>query len=619
MLKNFFYFTALIISGSALAQPDNSYKVTIDLSATENDQIPVTVFPPASEAAFVEYHMPKIVPGTYSISDFGRFVTDFSAYDKSGNLLEVEALSTNRWKIPNNDLSKISYKMHDTRDEFGDYDANSENVVFEPGGTDFKDDELYVINTFGIIGYIDGLKSVPYDVSIIHDENMFGSSALTKEVSSATEDIFSAEDYNFLADGPIMYCEPDTVSRQIANTEILVSVYSPNKVLSAQDVMDNIYDLMVAQSNYLGGKLPVDKYAYLITLFDDETISGAYGALEHSYSSFYSLPENAGDRIGQIVRDVAAHEFFHIVTPLNIHAEQIGDFDYIDPKMSEHLWLYEGVTEYSSIHVQVKYGLYDTGVFLKEIADKMSGATRYGPDISFTEMSERILEEDFEPLYGNVYQKGALIGMCLDLYLLKYSNGEKDLPWLMGELSKKYGKDISFKDEDLFDVITEMTYPEVGEFLETYVEGAEPLPFEKVLTWAGVEYGEPQDTKTISLGNISLASNEKKQIVIADISQMNEFGKSIGFNNGDAIVNINGTETTLENFGEVVHKFKAETTGGEKVYLIVEREKKGKIKKKKLKGKALEVDTKGSYLVGLMETPSEEQAALLKAWTTADE
>jgi predicted metalloprotease with PDZ domain len=39
------------------------------------------------------------------------------------------------------------------------------------------------------------------------------------------------------------------------------------------------------------------------------------------------------------------HEFFHIVTPLSIHSKEIQDFDYND-KMSEHLWMYEGVTEY---------------------------------------------------------------------------------------------------------------------------------------------------------------------------------------------------------------------------------------------------------------------------------
>ena len=134
--------------------------------------------------------------------------------------------------------------------------------------------------------------------------------------------------------------------------------------------MDNIDELMEAQAKYLGGTLPVDRYAYLIYLFDGPTISGAWGALEHSYSSLYTLPEMDPERISQTVRDVAAHEFFHIVTPLNIHSEEIHNFNYIEPEMSQHLWLYEGVTEYASQHVQVKYDLFDLEDFLFEMRNK---------------------------------------------------------------------------------------------------------------------------------------------------------------------------------------------------------------------------------------------------------
>jgi predicted metalloprotease with PDZ domain len=40
------------------------------------------------------------------------------------------------------------------------------------------------------------------------------------------------------------------------------------------------------------------------------------------------------------------HMNFSYRTPLSIHSKEIQDFDYNDPKMSQHLWMYEGVTEY---------------------------------------------------------------------------------------------------------------------------------------------------------------------------------------------------------------------------------------------------------------------------------
>ncbi|WP_258104849.1 peptidase M61 [Marinoscillum sp. MHG1-6] len=621
MIKNSLGLMLLLCTFMGIAQTTDSYKVEIDLTAAKDDKVPVTIYPPQSDSEFIEYHMSKVVPGTYSISDFGRFVTDLTATDANGNSLSVEQVSTNRWKIENSGkLTKISYLVNDSRDECEGYTSDGENVVFDPGGTDINEEkQLFVMNTFGFIGYVDGMKMNPYEVAITHRPEIYGASALKKSTNSDTVDTFTAADFNFLADGPILYCMPDTVSRQISNANISVSVFSPNGILTAKDVMDNIYDLMVAQTDYLGGELPVDRYSYLIILFDDMTLTGSYGALEHSYSSLYFLPERAGDRISGIVRDVASHEFFHIVTPLNIHAEQIGNFNYIEPEMSEHLWLYEGVTEYSSMHVQVKYGLNSPEKFIAEIAEKMEGADRYPADVSFTEMSRRILEPEFEPMYGNVYQKGALIGMCLDLYILKYSNGEKDLQWLMRQLAKKYGKEVSFKDEELFADITDLTYPEVGEFLKTYVAGKEPLPFEEVLSWAGIEYTAPTQTKVITAGNIALGLNGDNQIIITSTDQMNEFGEAMGYKEGDILMSIKGMEVTLQNAGEVFGNYKENTFAGDKVIAVVGREnKKGKVKKKKLKAKAMAVDAMSGYEVSFMEDPSEDQQALLDAWITAD-
>ncbi|MBK9613952.1 MAG: hypothetical protein IPO34_21815 [Dehalococcoidia bacterium] len=44
---------------------------------------------------------PKIVPGTYSIYDFGRFIFEFNAYDKKGNKLKFEPVDVNQYKIFN--------------------------------------------------------------------------------------------------------------------------------------------------------------------------------------------------------------------------------------------------------------------------------------------------------------------------------------------------------------------------------------------------------------------------------------------------------------------------------------------------------------------------------------
>ena len=75
MKKLLFGALGLMMVSATFAQ--DKYQVKIDLTAAANDQVPVEVIIPQSDDELVEYHMAKVVPGTYSISDFGRFVSDF--------------------------------------------------------------------------------------------------------------------------------------------------------------------------------------------------------------------------------------------------------------------------------------------------------------------------------------------------------------------------------------------------------------------------------------------------------------------------------------------------------------------------------------------------------------
>ena len=157
--------------------------------------------------------------------------------------------------------------------------------------------------------------------------------------------------------------------------------------------------------------------------------------------------------------DIVSHEFFHIVTPLTIHSKEIQYFDFNDPKMSMHLWMYEGTTEYFANLFQIQQGLISEEEFYKRLMDKVGNANSYDDDMSFTVMSKNILEEPYKDNYANVYEKGALINMALDIRLRELSGGEKGILWLMKELSKKYGESIPFEDDSLINEMVNRTYP----------------------------------------------------------------------------------------------------------------------------------------------------------------
>ena len=74
------------INDLAVALPIDT---SIDLMQINEDRVPVVINPGRITSDTIKYHMPKVVQGTYAISNFGKFIDDFKALDYEGNVLEV--------------------------------------------------------------------------------------------------------------------------------------------------------------------------------------------------------------------------------------------------------------------------------------------------------------------------------------------------------------------------------------------------------------------------------------------------------------------------------------------------------------------------------------------------
>lgn len=589
----------------------NAYRFTIDLVKVVDDKISVELVPPTLKQKSVIYNLPKIVPGTYSEDDFGRYIDDFEALDKTGQKLAVEKIGTNSWRINNaKKLGKIRYKVNDTFD-----DESAGKKIFEPCGLNIQKDTNYLLNTHCFAGYFEGLKQLPFQLTVVHPEKFYGSTALVDKDPSSTQDRFEVENYNRLVDSPLMYGDAETATINIGNTTILIAVHSPNKIVSASFLAGKINHLLQAQGAYLGGTLPVEKYAFLIYLNDKRGVSGSQGALEHSYSSVYFMPESNNDNAIQFFMDVAAHEFFHIITPLNIHSEEIHYFDFNEPKMSKHLWLYEGTTEYHAHLVQEKYGLTSKEDFLGVLQQKIGNSRqRYIDTLPFTVMSANCLET-YAGQYGNVYQKGALIAMCLDIKLLQLSQGKYGILNLIGDLSKKYGKDKPFKDDELFAEIGKLTYPEIRLFLEKYVGGSQTLPLEEVFAAVGIDFMASVQDSVFTLGRISFEVDADKHQRISNLANMNDFGRSMGYKINDVILSVNSKAVTADNLdGVLADLYKTAQVGDLLNIDVLRKDAAGVEQKLTLSAPMMKVARKQSNVLRFNPNASAEQTALQHSW-----
>ena len=231
----------------------------------------------------------------------------------------------------------------------------------------------------------------------------------------------------------------------------------------------------------------MDRYAFLFD-FAPVTEGDATGAWEHAYSSAYTLPDSTfTPQYGAEITWMAAHEFFHIVTPLNLHSEIVERFNYERPVPSRHLWLYEGVTEWAAQKLRQEGGLAPLDAYLAELAAKARrDREQYDTTYSLTDLARTSYSAAGARQYGNIYQRGALVAGLLDIRLLELSGGTRGLRSLVLDLSRDYGVKRPFPEDSLIDIVVARTHPEIRDFFARWVEGAQPLPLDEYYGKLGV-------------------------------------------------------------------------------------------------------------------------------------
>lgn len=614
----------LVACGSAKSSVDdlavnNPIQTALDLTAVVEDKVPVTINPGRFTSETVTYRLPRVVQGTYSVSDFGKYVEDMKAYDYDGNELAVTKIDTNSWRIENaTKLDKLNYYVNDTFDIETGGGIGGDNP-FSPAGTNIDEDN-YVLNLHGFIGYFDVLKSNQYMLDVTAPATFIRSSALQDRGMKSSPDgkaitsSYFAERYFDITDNPMMYGDLDVEEFMVGDIKIVLSVYSPNKVHTAASQKETVYNMMQAQKAYLGDIDSTTRYDIYLYLSDgSETAPKGFGALEHHTSTVVVLPEaSSKEGLASSIIDVVAHEFFHIVTPLSVHSEDVHYFDYNQPTFSKHLWMYEGTVEYFAQHFQVYKDLVEPNEFYNTIMSKIATSMNLDDAMSFTIMSENVLEEPYASNYYNVYMKGALISMCIDILMREESNGNRSVLSLMKELSIKYGKDKPFDDDSFIDEYVSMTYPSIGEFLNTHVVGDVPINYNDFFAKVGLKLGQTEvDTNYIFAGgqNIIFDADQKKgTIFFSSVALKNSFWASQGVQAGDVIKKVNGTELSLQNAQQVVGGMFSWQPGQE-YNLEIDRE--GEIIT--LSG-TLEKATATSESLVEDENATNAQIALRKAW-----
>lgn len=565
-------------------------KFYIDLNNRADDLFHVTVIPEKLTEKNKIYQFASTAPGTYQTMDVGRFVRSFKAYDAKGNELPSKQLSTNQWELSEpTKTAKVVYTIAETFDN-----PVNKDPIYPMCGTSLEEDHA-LINGQCVFGYFHGKQKTPLKINLQYPGKWIVGTALNK----GKDGFYTAKDFDQIVDSPIQLGNLTKASVNVEGMTVNLYSYSKTGKVTAEQLLSSIKDIFSATNKFAQG-LPAKRYDFLFHLENGNGPTS--GAWEHNVSSTYVLPETPlTEGISVNIRSIAAHEFYHIITPLNIHSELVGNFNFVKPTMSQHIWFYEGVTEWASQILQLRGGIMTLEQYLEDVKQKLNNNDGYDQSISLVELSLTSTERQNQ--YPNIYAKGAVNGTLLDIEILTLSNGKKGLREVVNKLYKDYGVNKAFSEKGFFDEFVKRTFPQIKDYINRFIKGTEKLPVKEYFSRLGIEYKEiaGYDSSRVSPGfAIGLRDNK---FAITQVDKQTENGVKPD----DIIAKINDEEITMKNIQAKVvalRKLKA----GESFKLTVER--KGEVKDIKvvMQPRVLKHQFK------VLADATKEQLALRNAW-----
>jgi predicted metalloprotease with PDZ domain len=423
--------------------------------------------------------MPVWTPGSYLIREFERHVQNFSAVDASGRALPWEKINKNSWRIRTNNAREIrvKYLVYANELTVRTNELNSDHAFW---------------NNAALLMYLE--RSLTHAVKIHVNPAPGWKVATGLPPVPGEKNTFEAENFDILYDSPFEvsdFKQIDFVVRGVPHRIVIDGEGNYDATLM-RAVVQKIVEAEVA----LFGDIPYHDYTFFLHL---RPTGG--GGLEHLNSTglgfrrFGFSEANGYRRFGALV----AHEFFHLWNVKRIRPDALGPFDYTKENHTKLLWVAEGITEYYGQLMLRRAGLISDESYLTHLASQIEDVqdtpghkVMSAEDASFNSwIKEYRPDENSINSQISYYDKGELLGMLLDLEIRRRSNNAKSLDDVMRMLYTDFFKrNRNYTPADFQKVCETAAGSSLEDFFSRYVRGTEELPYNKILSAAGIEVEE---------------------------------------------------------------------------------------------------------------------------------
>ena len=410
----------------------------------------------------IQLQLPSWRPGRYELANYAQNLRHFQVAGPQNHKVPFEKITKDLWCFTATDegLYRIDYEYYAAK--------------MDAGGS-WSDDEQLYLNFINFTFLVKGREDEKIKVSLNIPKDYRVATALP----ATTPFTYEATGFQHLVDSPLI------ASASLTHTgykirDVNFHIWCQGSVAFDLDELKTQFIRFTEKQIDAFGDFPAADYHFLIQLLPYMH----YHGVEHRFSTVITLgpAKNLANRKGmdQLI-GVSSHELYHFWNVCRIRPKVLAPYDFSKEAYTNTGVVLEGVTSYMGDLFLLKSGYYSITDFLIKLEKLINREfQQFGwQSQSITESSFDLWLDGYKPGIPNkkvnIYNRGALISLCLDLILLDHHSSLQEV---MKRMWLEFGKkEIGYTLEDYEALIANaLTNPEyVKRFFQDFIYGKKDL------------------------------------------------------------------------------------------------------------------------------------------------
>lgn len=493
--------------------------------------------------------MPSWTPGSYLLREFPRHVQRFAAEASDGAPLRWTKVDKNRWEVeaPGNGVLQVRYTIY----------ANELTVR-----TSHLDASHGYVNGASVFMYVEGREELACTLQVSAPEGW----QITTSLPCA-DSVFSAADYHTLIDSPLEMGTHALLPFEVGGVPHRYAIWGGGN-LDPERLVRDTQRIIDAGTRFWGG-LPYPHFTFLLHL-----LPGGQGGLEHRDSCSLQADRWAfRSREYEQFLSLVAHEHFHAWNGKRLYPAVLGPVDYTRENYTRDLWVVEGLTTYYTDRMLRAAGVITPERYLERLGEMINrlqalpGRHRQTLADSSFDSWIRFYRPDENTSNSQIsyYQKGALVGLLLDLRIRGLTENQRSLDDVMRLLWDRFGaRGVGYPEGAVEHAAAEVCGTPLCEFFEAYLRSTVELNYADELSAAGLVLTPAADAGDAQLG--VQVRDEAGRVRITQVLAETPAARG-GLNAGDELLALDGFRVTATGLPSRL----AERIAGHQIQLTVFR------------------------------------------------